>query len=86
MQSIQGSQSKCASYYFPNHRLHKIFNLSTIKLSCSCMSNVSSYIKQHNRNILSSSPNCEERSCNCRNKKHETNSCLLVLILDDHNN
>ena len=50
------------------------------------MSDVSSYIKQHNRNILSSSPNCKERSCNFRNKKHETNSCLLVLILDDHNN
>ena len=43
---------------FPNHHpLHKIFNLNTIKLSYSCMSNMSSFVKQHNRTILSSSRN-----------------------------
>ena len=55
--------------HFPNHhRLHKISKLSTIKLSYSCMGNIWSFIKQFNRNILSSSPNSEERPCNCRNK------------------
>ena len=29
---------------------------------------MSRFIKQHNRNILSSPPNSEIRSCNCRNK------------------
>ena len=55
--------------HFPNHhRLHKIFSLNTMKLSYSCMSNMSSFIKEHNHNILYSPPNNEERSCNCRNK------------------
>ena len=66
---------------FPNHHpLHKIFNLNTIKLTCSCMSNMSSFIKQDNRNILSSSPNNEERSCNCRNFLL-TGSCLKTWIV-----
>ena len=44
---------KLIKKHFPNHhRLHKIFNLNTIKLSYSCMSNMSSFIKQHNRNIF----------------------------------
>ena len=47
-----------------------IFNQDTILLSYSCMSNISSFIKQHNRNILSSPPNSEERSCNCKNKSN----------------
>ena len=50
---------------FPNHyRLHKIFNLNTIKLSYSCMSNMSSFIKQHKDNISLSSSNSKEHSCN----------------------
>ena len=55
--------------HFPDHhRLRKIVNLNTIKLSYSCISNISRFIKQHNRNILSSPLNSEIRSCNCRNK------------------
>ena len=43
---------------FPNHhRLHKMFYLNTIKLSYSCISNMSSFVKQHNRTILSWSRN-----------------------------
>ena len=62
---------KLTKKHFPNHhRLHKIFNRNTIKLSNSCMSNMSSFIKQHNRNILSSPQNSEKRSCNCRNKNN----------------
>ena len=70
--------------YFPNHhRLHKIFNLITIKLSYSRMINMSSFIKQHNHNILSLSPNSKERSCNCRNKDNcpLANSCLKTCIV-----
>ena len=37
---------KLIKTHFPNHhRLHKIFNLNTTKLSYSCMSNMSSFIK-----------------------------------------
>ena len=64
---------------FQNHHcLHKILNLSTIKLSYSCMSNMSSFIKQHSRNILSSPPNSEERSCNFRKKK-QLSTCWQLL-------
>ena len=69
---------------FPNHhRLHKIFKLNTIKLSYSCMSNMSSFIKQHNRNILFSPPNSEKRSCNCRNKDNcpLAGNCLKTCII-----
>ena len=39
---------KLIKKHFSNHHhLHKIFNLNTIKLSYSCMSNMSSFIKQH---------------------------------------
>ena len=37
--------------HFPkSHLLHKIFNRNTIKVSYSCMNNVSQIIKQHKRN------------------------------------
>ena len=47
------------------------------------MSNMSSFIKQHNRNILSSSPNSKKRSCNCRNKDNcpLAGSCLKMCIV-----
>ena len=54
-------------HFSKHHRLHKIFNPNTVKLSYSCMSNMSNFIKQHNSNILSSPTKTEERSCNCRN-------------------
>ena len=73
---------KLINKHFPNHhRLHKIFNLNTIKLSYSC--NMSSFIKQHNRNILSSPPNSEKHSCNCRNKDNcpLAGNCLKTCIV-----
>ena len=75
---------KLIKKHFPNHhRLHKIFNLNTIKLSNSCMRNMSSFMKQHNHNILSSPPNNEERSCNCKNKDNcpLAGSCLKSCIV-----
>ena len=75
--------SKLVKKHFPNHhRLHKIFNLNTIKLSYSCMSNKTSFIKQH-KHILSSPPNSKEHSCNCRNKDNcpLAGSCLKTCII-----
>ena len=47
------------------------------------MSNMSSFIKQHNQNILSLSPNSDKRSCHCRNKDNclIAGSCLKACIL-----
>ena len=47
------------------------------------MSNMSSFIKQHNRNILSSPSNSEKRSCNCRNKDNcpLADSCFKTCII-----
>ena len=44
---------------------------------------MSSFINQHNRNILSSQPNSEERSCNCINKDNcpLAGSCLKTYIV-----
>ena len=58
--------------HFPRkHSFHKIFNKNTIKISYSCIRNVSSIIALHNKSILR--PKAEEYGCNCRNKE----SCPL---------
>ena len=75
---------KLVKKHFPKrHCLHKIFNPNTVKLSYSCMSNMSNFIKQHNSNILSSPTKIEERSCNCRNKDNcpLDGSCLKTCIV-----
>ena len=75
---------KLVKKHFPkHHRLHKIFNPNTVKLSYSCMSNMSNFIKQRNSNILSSPTKTEERSCNCRNKDNcpLDGSCLKTCIV-----
>ena len=42
------------SKHFPrNHTMHKIFNRNTVKISYSCLRNISSITSSHNRNILS---------------------------------
>ena len=70
-------------HFRDHHYLHKIFHFNTIKLKYSCISNMSSFIEQHNDNILSSSPSSEERSCACRNKDNcpLAGSCLKTYIV-----
>ncbi|GFR72572.1 inositol hexakisphosphate and diphosphoinositol-pentakisphosphate kinase 2 [Elysia marginata] len=61
---------------FPrDHKLHKIINRNTIKLSYSCMTNVKNIITNHNKAILKSkeNQNSTEKLCNCRIK----NECPL---------
>ena len=58
---------------FPaGHKLRKIFNRNTLKLSYSCMPNVQQIIKGHNQTVLrnSAQPTQDqaERACNCRKK------------------
>ena len=59
---------KLVRKHFPRqYKLHKIFNLNTLKLSYCCMKNTSNKIKQHNATVLGTS-STPKRLCNCRNK------------------
>ena len=58
--------------HFPaGHKLHKIFNRSTVKVSYSCMNNVRSIITSHNTRIIRKSQTqvTSVDNCNCRNKE-----------------
>ena len=65
---------KLVRKHFPrSHKLSKIFNLNTIKISYSSMPNIKNLIKQHNSKILSNDQDKVQRPCNCRMKE----SCPL---------
>ena len=58
--------------HFPaGHKLHKIFNRNTVKVSYSCMNNVKNIISKHNTRIIKKSQPqvINTTSCNCRNKE-----------------
>ena len=62
---------KLIKKHFPkHHKFNKIFNTNSIKLSCSCTTNMKNLIKQHNSKILSEAKTHQEKSCNCRNKSN----------------
>ena len=68
--------------HFPrNNIFHKIFNKNTIKISYSCMRNISSIIASHNKSILH--PKAREYGCNCRNKEScpLQNRCLTPKVI-----
>ena len=58
--------------HFPaGHKLHKIFNRNTVKVSYSCMNNVRSITTSHNTCIIRKSQTqvTSADNCNCRNKE-----------------
>ena len=58
--------------HFPaGHKLHKIFNRNTVKVSYSFMNNVRSIITNHNTRIIRKSQTqfTSADNCNCRNKE-----------------
>ena len=61
--------------HFPRkHKFSKIFNMTTLKLSYSCMHNMKSIINAHNRKITTTSnATMNNKSCNC----NEKNNCPL---------
>ena len=69
-------------HFLRGHKLYKIFNRNTLKLSYSCMSSMSSVIKQHNYSVLSTIENVD-RLCNCRNKENcpLDGKCLQTCIV-----
>ena len=57
--------------HFPKtHKLHRIFNRNTIKISYSSMPNVKSIIDSHNHRLLHQKNDNNERLCNCINKQN----------------
>ena len=66
---------------FPrNHLFYKVFNKSTIKLSC--MTNIAAIISSHNKHVLK--PKIESYGCNCRDRDScpMQNQCLTPQIVD----
>ena len=54
--------------HFPrSHKLHKIFNRNIVKVSYSCVSNMSKIIKGHNKKVTSKPPD-QRPKCNCIKK------------------
>ena len=55
-------------HFHSNHRLNSIFNTKTVKVSYSCMRNMSTIISGHNKFVLNDGASEEvPRLCNCRN-------------------
>ena len=54
-------------HFPPRHRLHKIFNRNTIKLSNSCTTDMDGILSSHNKKILSEKVDKPDPpSCNCK--------------------
>ena len=73
---------KLLKQHFPKaNRLHKIFNKNTVKVSYSCMSNLSSIISSHNKRPLR--PRISEYGCNCRTRENSSlqNQCLTPNLI-----
>jgi len=59
---------------FPkSHKFNKLFNRNNLKVSYSCLPNISSIISSHNKKVLNSINQTDEKMCNCRNN----NNCPL---------
>ena len=55
--------------HFPSrHRLHKICNKNTVKISYSCMPNMAAILSRHNKTTLASKDINVHPPCNCRRK------------------
>ena len=71
----------CKETFSKKNPLHKIFNKNMLKVSYSCISNVTSVWSAHNRNILY--PKRSELGWNCRSKAGcpLENKCLSPKIV-----
>jgi hypothetical protein len=62
-----------AKHFPPGHKLQKMFNNNTVKISYSCMKIIKSIITSHNSQIIKKETKETSRTCNCRTK----DSCPL---------
>ena len=71
-------QTNIGKYFFrlvnkhfpPGHKLYKIFNKSTLKLSYPCMLNLKAKIDEHNKRILETTLPPKTKLCNCLKKEN----------------
>ena len=70
--NIERNSLKLIEKHFPlHHRLHRIFNRNTVKVSCSCTNNIKSFITKHNASIIRENQQQQgdsDDNCNCRTK------------------
>ena len=69
-------------FLFPkDHQMQVIFNKNCVKVSYSCMNNITSISSTYNKNILK--PKQISFSCNCRNKDNfpRNGECLTPNII-----
>ena len=60
---------KLINKHFPKKsKLNKIFNRNTVKISYSCMPNIASITKAHNKQISTSGTGTDPITCNCQKK------------------
>ena len=57
-----------AKHFQKSHKFSKIFNKNNVKVSYSCMENISDVIKKHNKKVLYSDQKKQQEGCNCRKK------------------
>ena len=55
-------------HFPPHHRMRKLFNKNTVKVSYCSMENMMNIVQRHNATILNSSNKKESQPCNCRDK------------------
>ena len=53
-------------HFPPHHRLHKIFNRNTVKVSYGCTQNMASIISNQNNKVLIDKPDNVDTTWNCR--------------------
>ena len=65
--------------HFPKqHRLYKIFNRNTVKVSYSCTENMSSFILSHNKKILNGrTGNIKPSNCRKKDECSLNGQCLV---------
>ena len=56
-------------HFLLEHKVHKVFNRNTLKLSYFCMPNLKSLLSNHNPNILKDQPQSTAKNCNCLKKE-----------------
>ena len=55
--------------HFPwHHKYRKLFNRNNMKISCSCMPNMSSVTRNHNTSLLKDPTPTDIKECTCRQK------------------
>ena len=52
-----------------DHKLHKIFNKNYVKVSYSCMDNMSQILKSHNANVSKDDSSSNSVACNCQKSR-----------------